>query len=85
MITYVTPGHPVRAGAGYDCCCGECVHRRALLLAALEDAAAYREGRGGAECGHCDAHPAGICDDHGDDLAKATDYRALAREFGGAS
>ena len=22
---YVTPGHPVRAGAGYDCACGECL------------------------------------------------------------
>lgn len=25
---YVTPGHPVRAGAGYDCNCGECLYRR---------------------------------------------------------
>ena len=81
MITYVTPGHPVQAGAGYDCCCGECAHRRTLLRAALEDAAAYREERGGAECSWCDAHPAGLCEQHTDDLAKAADYRAMAREL----
>lgn len=27
---YVTPGHPVMAGAGYDCSCGECLYRRSL-------------------------------------------------------
>ena len=81
MIAVVTPGHPVKAGAGYDCCCGECAHRRALLRAALEDAATYREERGGAECGHCEIHPSGLCDDHGDDLARAADYRALASEM----
>ena len=25
---YVTPGHPTKAGAGYDCNCGECLHQR---------------------------------------------------------
>ena len=25
---YVTPGHPVKAGAGYDCNCGECLYWR---------------------------------------------------------
>jgi len=29
-VPYVTPGHPVQAGAGYDCSCGECLHRRGL-------------------------------------------------------
>lgn len=24
----VTPGHPVKAGAGYDCACGECLAMR---------------------------------------------------------
>lgn len=80
MITVTAPGHPVRAGAGYDCCCGECLARRALLLAALADAAEYREDRGGGECAACEAHPAGLCEDHTEDLAKAADYRALARD-----
>ena len=81
MIAVVTPGHPVRAGAGFDCCCGECEHRRTLLLAALEDAAAWREERGGTACARCDEHPAGLCDDHGEDLARAAGYRALARDL----
>ena len=25
---YVTPGHPVKAGAGYDCNCGQCLSAR---------------------------------------------------------
>lgn len=25
---YVTPGHPVMAGAGYNCACGECVYQQ---------------------------------------------------------
>ena len=30
-MTYVTPGHPVKAGAGYDCGCGQCLAVRAVL------------------------------------------------------
>lgn len=29
-MTYVTPGHPVKDGAGYDCNCGECLYQREL-------------------------------------------------------
>ena len=29
---YVTPGHPVKAGAGYDCNCGECLARRREIV-----------------------------------------------------
>jgi hypothetical protein len=28
-MTYVTPGHPVKDGAGYDCQCGQCLAARA--------------------------------------------------------
>ena len=28
---YATPGHPVAAGAGYDCNCGECFSRRSWI------------------------------------------------------
>jgi hypothetical protein len=27
-MAYVTPGHPVKDGAGYDCHCGECLYQR---------------------------------------------------------
>lgn len=27
-MVYVTPGHPVKDGAGYDCNCGECLYQR---------------------------------------------------------
>ena len=52
-----------------------------IVFGALDDAAAYREHRGGAECSRCDAHPAGLCEDHGEDMARAAGYRALAREL----
>lgn len=29
-MVYVTPGHPVEDGAGYNCHCGECLYQRAL-------------------------------------------------------
>ena len=84
MIAVVTPGHPVQAGACYDCCCGECEARRVTLASALRDAIAYREALGGAECAHCEASPDGLCDDHGEDLALAGGYRVIARELGSA-
>jgi hypothetical protein len=27
-MSYVTPGHPVKDGAGYDCHCGDCLYKR---------------------------------------------------------
>jgi hypothetical protein len=54
---YVTPGHPVKAGAGYDCNCGECLARRREIvdghttLCECTDCTDYRrrrdEARGG--------------------------------------
>lgn len=29
-MIYVTPGHPVKDGAGYDCHCGECLYQRKI-------------------------------------------------------
>lgn len=81
MIAVTAPGHPVKAGAGYDCQCGECDARRVTLLAALEDAAAWLEERGGQVCADCDVHPAGLCEEHATDLDKAEAYRTLAREL----
>jgi hypothetical protein len=47
---------------------------------ALADALAYRGPQG--SCPDCDAHPAGLCSDHGDDLDKTDAYIALARDLG---
>jgi hypothetical protein len=52
-----------------------------VLLAALADAIAYREAEGARYCADCTLHPAGLCDDHERDLARAADYRALARDL----
>lgn len=84
MIAVVTPGHPVKAGAGYDCACGECLHRRAVLRAALADAAAWREERGGGYCRDCELHPAGLCEAHGEDLDLAQAYLEMLHEMEGA-
>jgi hypothetical protein len=51
-----------------------------IMLAALDDAAVYREDRGGQACAGCDVHPDGLCEDRVD-LGRAADYRALAREL----
>jgi hypothetical protein len=49
-----------------------------VLLAALDDAAAYR--REGAEgyCADCLREDGGLCDDHADDLGSAGEYEGLA-------
>lgn len=36
--TYVTPGHPTKAGAGHDCNCGECLAVRIATHEAWEEA-----------------------------------------------
>jgi hypothetical protein len=33
-------------------------------------------------CQDCEAHPAGLCDDHGEDLDRTDAYLALARALG---
>ena len=40
---YVTPGHPTRAGAGYDCSCGECLHHRTTAARLSPATAATRK------------------------------------------
>jgi hypothetical protein len=47
---------------------------------ALGDAITYRDPQ--VICPDCDASPAGLCDDHAEDLDKTDAYLALARELG---
>jgi hypothetical protein len=58
---------------------------RRLLLAALGDAAAYRDDRAGQWCESCQTAGAGACDEHADDTDQAEAYRALAGRIGGQS
>jgi hypothetical protein len=51
----------------------------AVLGQALADAIAQRTPQG--ICPSCDAHPAGLCDDHAGDLDKTDAYLALTREL----
>lgn len=56
---------------------------RRLLLAALADAAAYRNDRGAGYCEACLESDAGACDGHAEDVDQADAYRSLARRIGG--
>ena len=56
-----------------------------LLLAALTEAADYREGRSTLFCEACQSADAGACDEHATDIDQAEAYRALARRIGGES
>jgi hypothetical protein len=49
-----------------------------LIMAALADAAQYREWRACQWCERCDAEPEGACEDHLRDAARTGAYRALA-------
>ena len=49
-----------------------------LIMAALADAASYREWRARQWCERCDAEPEGTCEDHFQDGALTGAYRALA-------
>ncbi len=51
------------------------------VLDALDDAVELRHGIGGRECADCDAHPAGLCEDHAADLGRADRYAATARQL----
>ena len=55
---------------------------RRMLLAALADTAARLEQRATVPCDDCLAHPADLCDRHGDDLDTARRYRDLADRIG---
>jgi len=52
----------------------------ATLGQALGDAIAYRDPAG--DCTGCEAHPAGLCQDHAEDLDKADAYIELAGALG---
>jgi hypothetical protein len=51
-----------------------------ILGQALADAIAYRTPQG--SCPDCDVHPAGLCEDHADDLDRTDAYLYLARQLG---
>jgi hypothetical protein len=52
-----------------------------LLLAALDDAAAWRGHRATSACQDCADSPAELCEEHGADLDRIDQYLALFREF----
>ncbi len=52
----------------------------AVLRSALADAIEYRRPSG--SCSDCDAHPAGLCEPHADDLDQADLFAALAKQLG---
>jgi hypothetical protein len=52
-----------------------------LIMAALADAASYREWRAIQWCAACDAEPEGVCEEHLQDGALAGAYRALAERL----
>jgi hypothetical protein len=54
-----------------------------LIMAALADAAGYREWRARQRCERCDAEPEGACEDHLHDGAMTGAYRALAIRLAG--
>jgi hypothetical protein len=56
------------------------LHQPVVLVQALADAIEYRTP--GADCADCDASPAGLCQDHAEDLDKTDAYLALARVLG---
>jgi len=53
----------------------------AVLRQALADAERHRRGRAAAWCMYCEAHPAGACETHVDDLDQAGAYAALSRQL----
>lgn len=52
-----------------------------LLLAALDDAAAWRGHRATSACQDCADSPAELCEEHAADLDRIDQYGALFREF----
>ena len=53
-----------------------------VVLAALNDAATFRERRAAEWCDSCENAPDGACDMHVEDLDSVGEYRQLARELG---
>jgi hypothetical protein len=58
---------------------------RATMLAALVDAARWRDHLGAADCDDCTHAPAGLCGRHDEDLAAADGYRRLLAGLSGQS
>jgi hypothetical protein len=56
-----------------------------IVLAALEDAAGWRETRATSTCQDCAESPVELCDDHATDLDLAGAYRELARRLAATS
>ena len=54
--------------------------QREILAQALADAVQYRDP--GGLCAGCETSPAGLCDDHADELDKTDAYLALADALG---
>jgi hypothetical protein len=59
--------------------------QRTTTLAALADAAKWRDHLGAAECDDCAHAPTGLCERHAEDLDAADDYRRVLAELGGQS
>jgi hypothetical protein len=53
--------------------------QREVLTAALSDAIEHRTP--GGDCTDCEAHAAGLCEDHAGDLDLTDAYLALGREL----
>jgi hypothetical protein len=52
------------------------------LRQALMDAIDFRADVAGSQCKDCDAHPAGLCEDHTTDVVLFEAYRQLAADLG---
>jgi hypothetical protein len=52
-----------------------------LIMAALADAAGYRELRANQWCEKCMTAPEGACDEHLDDMARAAAYGDLSAQL----
>lgn len=57
--------------------CSRCAAELALLAAALDDAAGYRDLRGSGRCEACARAAGGRCAEHQPDAARAASYRKL--------
>jgi hypothetical protein len=54
-------------------------HQREVMAQAIGDGITYRDPAGA--CLDCEAHPAGLCEDHAADLDRTDAYLTLAREL----
>jgi hypothetical protein len=78
LITRAAAPRITQCGCGDDDCTA-CA-QGAVLGQVLADAIAYRDPSGA--CADCEQHPAGLCQDHAEDLDRTDAYLALARDLG---